>query len=590
MLFGGICSRIGIVRRSDASWSGEGETNTKVREVLTPLVMEALTRLCRSRELRVSGTKDEVLRRLAHSYRGNLSALVCDLRRQELLRIASWYSDDIEFPASLGALRVSELREACLAVFEERYVATDGEVGRATDDGGNDEHPSEEPDGGDFHIELHATANGGVPGVRHVDENSLAGMAKNADSVTVLSAYYIRDVLKNIAGACRGDVRMILNGLGGRRLNEQAENLERLQATLRERSRSTEIRLAFAKGVFHAKMYVFQTGADAVAWIGSANATKAGLKGRNEEVLVRVSPVPRSVSAYVESAWSRSLPVECCPGAVNSLTAFFRTGMLYYKPYATLQMTVNPFRKSIETLPTEEKRKISRFQSAFAEPDAGIGAFSLKRMFDGGEGESATPPVERHRVELRRFAVETCYGYWVAEPLITGVDAMLYKASAAKHRWLEHFREWMATSPDAIVGEYASYLRDARRTLDEQGVKWPESEARVFEDTSPIEGRVDSLLEMFRTERHHQAFVQSEVPEIWEDDVACASFVDSFFDSLSRVWSARRRDGSAKLILDSLAPLPESVWLSPDPAREIRTALECALRQESWYENKFRQR
>ena len=145
MLFGSICSRIGSVRRSDASWSGEGETNMKVREVLTPLVMEALTRLCRSRELRVSGTKDEVLRRLAHSYRGNLSSLVCDLRRQDLLRIASWFSDEIEFPASLGALRVSELREACLAVFEERYVATEGAVGGAAEDGGNEERQSEEP-------------------------------------------------------------------------------------------------------------------------------------------------------------------------------------------------------------------------------------------------------------------------------------------------------------------------------------------------------------------------------------------------------------------------------------------------------------
>ena len=332
---------------------------------------------------------------------------------------------------------------------------------------------------------------------------------------------------------------------------------------------------------------MFDTESDAVAWIGSANATRAGLNGRNEEVLVRVSPVPRSVSAYVESAWSRAMPVECCPGAVNSLTAFFRSGMLYYKPYATLQMTVNPFRRLIEMLTTEEKRKISRFQSAFAEPDAGIGAFSLNRMFEVGKGKSEMPPVERHRVELRRFAVETCYGYWVAEPLIAEVDAMLGKASAGKHRWLEELREWMETSQDAIVGEYASYLRDARTTLNEQRVKWPKSEVRVFEDTSPIERRVDSLLKAFRTERrmerHYQAFVQSEVPEIWEDDVACLSFVGSFFDSLARAWSARRRDGSAKRILDSLAPLPESVWLSDDPAGEIRMALERALGREGWY-------
>ena len=50
----------------------------KVREVLTALTMEALTRLCRHRKLKVSGTKGEILRRLAHSYRGDLSEnMIC---------------------------------------------------------------------------------------------------------------------------------------------------------------------------------------------------------------------------------------------------------------------------------------------------------------------------------------------------------------------------------------------------------------------------------------------------------------------------------------------------------------------------------
>lgn len=57
----------------------------KVREVLTPLVKTALTRLCRQRDLPVRGTKGEILKRLAYSYHGDLSALVLDLRRQELI-------------------------------------------------------------------------------------------------------------------------------------------------------------------------------------------------------------------------------------------------------------------------------------------------------------------------------------------------------------------------------------------------------------------------------------------------------------------------------------------------------------------------
>ena len=57
---------------------------------------------------------------------------------------------------------------------------------------------------------------------------------------------------------------------------------------------------------------------------------------------------------------------------------------------------------------------------------------------------------------------------------------------------------------------------------------------------------------------------------MWEDHAACASFAESFFDSLAYAWSARRRYGSAKLILESLAPFLDSAALSRDPAGAIR--------------------
>ena len=268
------------------------------------------------------------------------------------------------------------------------------------------------------------------------------------------------------------------------------------------------------------------------------------------------------------------MPVESCQGAVNSLIAFFRTGMLYYKPYATLQWTMNPFRGLMEKLPAAEKRKIARFHSGFADDEAGIGAFNLNIVFEGAaERESGEPPAERHRVELRRYAVETCYGYWVAEHFIADVDDMLARASAHSRRRLEAMREWMKMGRDAIVGAYASYLGDVRGMLDEEGVDWHEHAARdLFEDTGAVEGRMDSLLAALGTDRlarHCQAFARSDVPEIWEDHAACASFEGSFFDSLAYASSARRRDGSAKLILESLAPFLDSVALSRDPAGTI---------------------
>ena len=564
----------------------------KVRGVLTPLAKPALLRLCRKRDLRVSGTKQEILKRLGYSYHGNLAALVHDLRQEDLLTIMSDYSERVEFPTGLGALPATELRRVCLTVFEERYVARERPHSGAAENSGADEWRPQGPDKRDSGMVLHSTRYDSGLGAAHLDENLLARMASDADTATILSAYYVPDVLKALAGACRGNVRVVLNGLGGSRLNEQAKELISLQETLRKRSQTAEIRLAFAEGLFHTKMYLFGRGDDSVAWIGLANATRAGLNGRNEEVLVRLTPAPPSVLAYVESTWSWAMPVDFCRPTINSLTAFFRTERLYYKPHAMLQMTMNPFRRLMEALPMTEKRKISAFRSDFADDEAGIGAFNLNRAFERmTERESGASPVERRRVELRRFAVETCYGYWVAEPCVGDDDAMLHEASTHKRHRLEAMREWLGNSRDAIVGAYASYLGDVRGMLDEEGVEWHEHAApNLFEDKNAIEARVDSLLAALGTDRlarHCQAFVASEVPEMWEDAAASASFSRTFFDSLAYAWASRRRSGSAKLILESLEPLLDSLHLSSDPTKEIQRALEDALEEEDWYETNF---
>ena len=194
---------------------------------------------------------------------------------------------------------------------------------------------------------------------------------------------------------------------------------------------------------------------------------------------------------------------------------------------------------------------------------------------------------------FRRHAIQTCYGHWVAEPFIEHVAEMLIQASANKRSRLKAISQWMKTDRDAIVDAYLSYLGDVRRMLDEEEVDWrvhaPQDQ---FENASAIEGRVDSLLAVLGTEhrlaRHCEAFIPSQVPEIWEDDAACTMFLESFFDSLAYAWSAQRRDGSAKLILESLAPFLKFQELSHEPAQTIKTVLEAALGSEGWYEDHFR--
>ena len=558
----------------------------KVREVLEPLKKNALERLCRRRSLNDRGSMSKLRTSLACSYRGDFSALVADLRREDLLRIASTCSDTADFPSGMHALRIQELRQVCLATFEGRRRASEEE--EETGDDARTKTPSAGLNRGGQTAELYVTgpkAHGSWGG-DHVDQQSLRRMAANADSVTIFSAYYVPEVLETIVGACRGSVKVILNGLGGNRLAEQKAELEELQSQLRKKSQRSEIRLAFSEGLFHTKLYLVSAAGDSVAWIGSANATRAGLNGRNEEVLVKLTPVPESVLDYVNYAWKQATPIDDCGETVNSLIAFFRTGTLYYKPYATLQMTLNPFRSLIERLPPQERQKISVFRSPFAEDEAGIGAFNLNLVFERSENrEMRASSVPTHRVELRRQAVETCYGYWVAEPLRSQVDKMLESASDLKRHRLKSIRDWMREDGEAIVSAYSSYLQDVLEALEGQNVLWREyASPELFEDTTAVQRRMDFLLTVLDTKRllnrHCQAFVSGEVPEIWEDDHACASFMDSFFESLANAQSGRRRSGTARRILESLQP-------SNDTPKAIRTALEAALESEDWYKSVF---
>ena len=564
----------------------------KVREVLTELVVQALKRLCEGRSLAVSGRKSDILERLARSYRGNLSDLVQDLRRKDLLNIASKHSDTVDFPRGLHAMPVSELREVCLSVFEGRYSDSEGVAKVGLETSPIEERQSIELDREKATVALYVTGpQSHVPSTdEFVNENSLQRMAADADSVTVFSAYYVEDVLGDIGKACRGEVRFLLNGLGGKRLADQKRDLLKLQTHLQEQSREVEIRLAFAKGLFHTKLYLFSQGSDTVAWVGSANATKAGLNGRNEEILVKLAPAPDSVLNYVCSAWKRAMPVQCVQQTVTSLVDFFRTGVLYYKPYTTLPMTLNPFRDLMEKLPHSEKQRITPFESAFANPEGGIGAFNLNLVFNDRvrmDDHLGDLPVRGGSVQLRRFAIETCYGYWVAEPFQSKVETMLCRASEGQQHRLEAMRDWMKRKREqqTIVTAYTSYLQAVLETLNAQGVQWRKhARPELFEDTTAVERHVASLLTVLDAEsrlyRHCQAYVPSEIPEIWEDELARMAFVDSYFESLANAWSARRRHGSAKRILNSLS-------LSKGSSKDIQDALEKALEDKYWYKKNF---
>ena len=540
----------------------------KVREVLTPLLRADLERICTMRGLRVNGTKDRLLTRLSHSYRGDLDALVDELRREDLLNVVRSLSHQVEFPQGLSRLAVAELRSLLKSMFCGTDVDESDAAGTPT-------------------LELYraGSAVDGLSAGMRLDIATLSTEAAAADRATVVSAYYAPKVLRELLGGCRGEVRVVLNGLGGRRLDRQVKELEELCQKLRRHSKRARVRLGFAEGVFHTKLYLFESGTQAVAWIGSANATGAGLGGHNEEVLVRIAPAPESVTTYAASVWDHAVDLDQCRQRVNSVAAFFRTGTLYYAPYGVLQKTHNPFRRFIEALPAAERRKISAFHSEFAEDEAGIGAFNLDRVFERAQGDEPTAEEATQQVRFRDYAIETCYGYWVPENLVAEVDERLEAASAGRRAALERWRDWMSENGETVTEAYRTYLVDARTMLEREGVDWTAyASPALFEGTEVIEGRVAMLVAELeddgRLRRHSLAFVDAEVPEIWEDARARTDFERSFYDALAIASGARRWPKAARLVLDALG-------LGSASAEEIEKALLACVQDRSWYEDNF---
>ena len=553
----------------------------KVRRLLTPLLKVDLERLCRKRALPVRGTVPELLTRLARSYRGVLAAVVDDLRKEDLVRIGRDLIDELHLPSGWQLMRVEELRR--------EFAPEHGTDGR----------PPGQRNAGE-HLQLFSSgALGAIGGVHRLDVGELQKDAQSANRTTVISAYYETRTLERVLGASRGETRVILNGLGGHRLKAQVVELEALQAALRTPSRKVEIRLGFWGGGVHTKLYLFENVDESVVWLGSANATSAGLLGHNEEVLARIAPAPPSVTAYAKGAWGRARRLADCRAPVNSLTAFYRTGMLYYKPYALLQKTFNPFARLMSLLPIEEREKISAFSSPFAETEVGIGAFSIDlvlasdsdwRERPGTEGEQHDDRqggVSEERLLFRQYAVETCYGYWVSEKYVDTVDAMLESVARTKSVELQLLAEWLDHREDFIVDAYRRYLSTAKDTMDSRGVAWRKyADEALFVDTEPVRNRIASLVDKLsdekRCKRYCQAYVSSEVPEFWQDATATKAFESSFFESLAASSSAGRRPRAAKAILDAIGSYGEE-------AEAIREKLEARLAADNWYEEEFLQ-
>ena len=138
----------------------------KVAEILSCLQMESLRRLCQQRRLDAPRKKREIVTKLARSYRGNLSSVLSDSSRPDLIRVAEGLSADemLDLPANWKTLRKSDLRKLILsnATLQASPVSSS----------------------------LHSTTYRDGDVVLTLNIDRLRGDAEGASQITVISAYY----------------------------------------------------------------------------------------------------------------------------------------------------------------------------------------------------------------------------------------------------------------------------------------------------------------------------------------------------------------------------------------------------------------
>jgi len=344
--------------------------------ILEALGAEPLRRLCNKRTLGAGGSKDALRQRLARSYRGDLAALIVDLRRADLVAVLKQEGLVAALVKRAGGLSNIDgaSRETLEAV--TRVVFTTPMALEAPAPFGADCPVSVRWEDAELDETIDGDDDGNDPVGRPVtllsvrystDRDSrltadrLRSSLSGSTEVLLASAFYDVRFCETLLLSAELNglrtARLLFNGLAGIRLDEQRQELEKLARRLGRRIDDVRIRLAFEPGLFHSKLIIGRGADRRVVMIGSANATTAALE-QNEEILLEIDSGIAPLVDYFDRVWSEALDLTDAASPVRSLVQFFRTGALYFKPTASLGLTLNPFRDLINALPEGERAKL----------------------------------------------------------------------------------------------------------------------------------------------------------------------------------------------------------------------------------------
>ena len=430
-----------------------------------------------------------------------------------------------------------------------------------------------------------SSAEGEILSVREkgITTEALASrLGKMTTELCIASAYYDTEWIKNLVDSFDkkqiNSIKLIYNGLGGRRLKAQQDELRALVGELGNRA---EVKLAFAPGIFHAKLFVSCT----TALIGSANATNAAFTV-NEEILC---PIDRGMAmSYFNSVWEGAVKIDSDElddrSAARSVIGFFRMGSLFFKPQAQISYSHNPYIEWFNGCTQEERKKLSGgFNSKYAEPGQGIGAFSFYRVAGLSELNSGGRS-SRKKFSIKPYAVETTLGYWVPDFYVEEVESRIKMRGEQRRVELQGQAKLLkALGEGEILNRFNSYRDDADQFIRINGMVPPPRERDQGNKRPSVLRFYDSVLRRLENDdfldRLCNPLVRSGMPEIWDDEIVLDEFIQSFFDYIYFERTKHVPKQIAKRFGDDLDGAEVSV---------ISQSLNGLLRKKPWKRDDWR--
>jgi len=390
--------------------------------------------------------------------------------------------------------------------------------------------------------------------------------AKDADSITLLSAYYgaeyLAEVLGGISKTSRKNCKLTLV-FGIETTSQMAfavEDLRRLRATLKG-FKDAKVRIFHRDAPFHTKLFYFKRATRPVWFVGSANASSA-IAGARHEMMVRLTGRHDALANYMQAVVDNAVDIEAVSHRVviRDLRTFFLHGSLCYPNTNRVSLTFEACQIKAEHRRALSERLAAMSTVPHADPQAEGFGFSLVNAVSkitgrrlGYASDELTDSAPVTRIQYKHSAIETIYGYWMPEAYADDIRTKIDEVSGRGIERLKLFGDALRSVPfSSLEAELKDHITGLRSFFAAQGIGIEPKADCVRRFGNFVEARQAFLDDPERIARAVRRLNVERMPDIWSDHPAAMKFERSFFEELSLALTSQSKSWVAWVLADQL--------------------------------------